>query len=74
MLGILVFAEDQRGSQFRFFAEHGISARQVWWTRQLFWGLLLIFGLVVGSVVLALAVRRERDFWAVMELPGSSPS
>ncbi len=48
--GVLVFSGDQHGREFRFFAEQGVSPRLIWWTREAYWGaiLLLSLGALVG--------------------------
>lgn len=51
MIGSFVFANDQVGLQFRFFAERGVSARRVWWVRQAYWGAILLLGLLIGTAI-----------------------
>ena len=56
LLGASLFLADQTGCRFRFLAEHGISPRLVWLSRQirglsvLLLGLLLILLLVIGVI------------------------
>ncbi len=50
LMGVFAFADDQLRCQFRFFAEHGVSSRQVWWSRQLFWIGLLLLSLFIATV------------------------
>lgn len=57
ILGVTVFLADQQ-HRFRFFAEHGISPRYVWLSRQLSWIALIL----AGAVVLLVA-------WALKPLP-----
>jgi hypothetical protein len=35
--GACVFLSEQEGKQFRFCADHGIAAAQVWWSKHLVW-------------------------------------
>jgi hypothetical protein len=42
LMGGCVFQADQRGEQFRFFAERGISPRTVWLSRQTIWLTMLL--------------------------------
>lgn len=48
--GLSTFAFDQWGSEFRFYAERGISARRLWTVRQAFWlvPLLAMCGVTAG--------------------------
>jgi ABC-type transport system involved in multi-copper enzyme maturation permease subunit len=49
-VGACTFALDQQACSFRFFTEHGISARRVWFGRVVFWLAVatIPFGLVSG--------------------------
>lgn len=38
LFGACTFLSDQERWQYRFFAEHGVSARTVWLSRETFWG------------------------------------
>jgi hypothetical protein len=52
--GACVFLGDQRRCRFRFFAEHGISPRRVWLSRQLVWLTTpCIWAFLVTAAVLA---------------------
>ncbi len=66
LMGMFVFADDQLRHQFRFFAEHGVSPHQVWWSRQRFWmGMLLLSLLVaiVAEITLDHLIIYRPDFW-----------
>jgi ABC-type transport system involved in multi-copper enzyme maturation permease subunit len=73
LLGACTFLGDQENSQFRFFAERGISARTVWLSRELFWGgaaLLLAAGLWLAHLLAASALG---DHFAAGVAPSSRP-
>ncbi len=49
LLGACTFLSDQRQSHFRFFAEQGVSARLVWWSRQCFWFIPILIWSVIAA-------------------------
>ena len=42
LVGTFVFHDDQRRGRYRFLAEHGVSPRRLWWTRQAYWFAILL--------------------------------
>jgi ABC-type transport system involved in cytochrome c biogenesis permease component len=48
--GVLGFGLDQFQGRFRFYAEQGVDVRQVWWSRQLVWGGVLLLSLLMTLV------------------------
>jgi hypothetical protein len=65
LMGTFVFHSDQRRRQFRFLAEHGVSPRRLWWTRQVSWfALLLVLCLAaLGADFLAWFTSYSRSAW-----------
>lgn len=71
LLGGCTFLADQEGRQFRFFAERGVSRRQLWLSRQLFWGgaavalavVLLIPFFIFLHYVSPLLPQGDRQVW-----------
>ncbi len=61
LMGVFVFADDQRRHRYRFFAEQGISSRQVWWSRQFFW-LGILVGILFAVTVTGIAVGGGKPF------------
>lgn len=67
LMGSCVFVGDQRNAQFRFFAEHGLRPRWVWFSRQLVWFTAFAL-LAIVTVVLTLAVNAPLSGAEVAEL------
>jgi hypothetical protein len=52
VMGTCVFLAEQEGKQFRFFADHGIGPRDVWWSKHIVWFTVsLLASIFVGLVV-----------------------
>lgn len=59
LMGASAFREDQRGGQFRFFTDRGVSAGLVWLSRQLLWAWpLLLFALFYPPIQTLVVVVR----------------
>lgn len=59
--GALGFGLDQFRGRFRFYAEQGVDARQVWWSRQLVWGGVLALSQL--TLLIPAAVNRWAPAW-----------
>lgn len=52
LIGSTVFLGDQERHQYRFFAEHGVSGRRVWLSRQIVGlAVIVVFATIVAAVV-----------------------
>lgn len=67
MFGVGTFLADQQQHGFRFFAEHGVRPRRVWFTRQLLWSLPLVPLAVLGVLaVLTISPHpNDHNWWLV---------
>ena len=54
LIGATLFAGDQSGRSYRFFAERSVSQRQLWWQRQ-------VIGLVMCAITLAITLPPVRE-------------
>lgn len=64
MFGVGTFLADQQQSGFRFFAEHGVRPRRVWFTRQLLWSLPLLPLAALGVLaVLTISPHPDDHNW-----------
>lgn len=64
MFGVGTFLADQQQSGFRFFAEHGVRPRRVWFTRQLLWSLPLLPLAALGVLaVLTMSPHPDDHNW-----------
>jgi hypothetical protein len=64
LMGACVFLPDQERRNYRFFFEHNVPARSVWFTRQVCWIAIL---LVATSVICFVWVWRYGNFQSVWE-------
>ena len=68
LIGAATFQGDQERHRFRFFAEHGVSARRVWLSRQLV-GLTVIVVSAVVVAALVLLPEFEKDIIRLIPVP-----
>jgi hypothetical protein len=61
--GSLVFRPDQERFQFRFFVEHNVPARWVWFTRQSAWLAVVALSTLVEAGVVLSVVFLRRGHW-----------
>jgi ABC-type transport system involved in multi-copper enzyme maturation permease subunit len=62
VMGTCAFLAEQEGKQFRFFADHGIGSREVWWSKQVVWfTATLLASILIGIFA---ASSSTGIFWA----------
>ncbi len=74
MFGVGTFLPDQQLAGFRFFAEHGVRPRRVWFTRQLLWSLPMVpFVLLAIAAVFFIAPHpTDHEWWDIYGPPYQS--
>lgn len=73
LVGSCVFLPDQEQRRYRFFVEHNIPSRYLWFTRQLPW---MLVTLLISAVWCFFWLRQQyqyADWWRVVERFASEP-
>jgi tetratricopeptide (TPR) repeat protein len=68
LMGCCVFLADQSRRQFRFFVEHNVPPRYVWFTRQFPWLVVLCLSTFAGSVLWLWSKSNFGELWQFFQL------